>query len=310
MESKMNAVKPANAVKASDNVKTTTGMDYALPVPRNREVRDVTVDELKTRFPSKKNSITQGVIDYINSYIHDPEFDGYRLVDSMAANQNAMIKTSASLKQYTDGIRYCAFLHSEDNATQAYIKTFGHRDFVKNALIARDTIGTESTEYKALTSAASRYRSCPLVTEILILSLVPTHIAKFGMRDDALGVLNDKMRNSLLDRDCIAAAKAVLEHTDTPETIKMELDIGVKENESTLSLLEQMRKSAEIAKARLERGENIVEVQKLGITKEVPEEDIMDAEIEDESTLPGTIERSEMSDEHEEVSDGHEVENG
>jgi len=79
-----------------------------------------------------------------------------------------MVRNKASIKDYLNAIRFCAYLITmDDNYTEAYKKVFGDRDFVKE----RMHLPTDDPRYKELTSAASRYRNTSkLVTEILTLS--------------------------------------------------------------------------------------------------------------------------------------------
>ena len=147
-----------------------------------------------------------------------------------------MVRNKASIKDYLNAIRFCAYLITmDDNYTEAHKKVFGDRDFVKE----RMHLPTDDPRYKELTSAASRYRNTSkLVTEILTLSQAPLDLMFMGARYKAIGVLADIMENGRFDRDKINAAKELLAATKGAE--KMQLDIGVGTTDKAINLQEQL----------------------------------------------------------------------
>jgi len=259
---------------------------YATPIPESyKKKRNVkfTLEQLKSFFPEKKYAITQDTVDYYNHFVNDPEFDGVSLMDTVIVNKNAMLKNSASMESYLNAVRFSSFLHANDNPTQAYIKTFWHREFVQEALKARDEEGTTSSKYRQLCNAASRYKTQnPLVADILRTTLLDTSINYMGARKQAFGVLIDKMHNSRLDKDAIAAADTFLRHTAPPAEVKMELDIGVKESDSTKDMMNAIRAHISMQKEAIANGARLEDVQKLGLTKsEKTDDEVIDAEVTD-----------------------------
>jgi hypothetical protein len=232
---------------------------------------DLTVEKLKRLFPKKKSTITEKTVEMIRAANTDPEFDGSRFLDELAHYQGCMVRNSASMEQYIDALRFCAYLESEgDNVTEAYKKTFINREFVQNRL----NVPTSSVAYAELTSAASRFRRSPLVVDILTQADVPLYLMFQGFRYKAVQVLADRMENAKFDKDKISAAKALLENVKPPENIKMELDIGVKENNALQDLNDQL---AEIANRQLHHLNNgTATLHHLGGLK--PKEEIIDVE--------------------------------
>jgi hypothetical protein len=233
----------------------------------------VTIEDVQKVLPTKKGTITQEVVDLINKSIHEPEFQGESLLQSMATYENVMRNNSASIKEYIRALKFCAYLISmDDNYTEAYKKVFSDRDFVKKRMNAP----TGSVEYRELTSAASRYRRSKLVVDILTLSQVPLDLMFTGARYKALGVLADITVNGRYDRDKINAAKVLLEATKGPENVKMELEVGP--NSAALDmqkkLFEQLSELSAQQHRRLMTGEDISSVQKLGLTTEVIEVEV------------------------------------
>jgi hypothetical protein len=97
-----------------------------------------------------------------------------------------------------------------------------------------------------------------------------------GLRYKAVGVLADVMMNARQDRDKINAAKELLAATKGPETQKIELDIGVKENSAIANLNEQLSVLAGRQKMLLEAGAR--DLADFGSMK-VKQEEIVDAEL-------------------------------
>lgn len=233
----------------------------------------VTTELLRKSIPSRRGAITDEIAEIINKYSDEPEFQGESLLQSMVTYEQVMVKHKVGIKDYLNAIRFCAYLISQnDNYTEAYKKTFADKPFVQ----ARLGSDTNSTSYNELTSAASRYRRSKLVTEILTLSQVPLDLLFTGARYKAIGVLATIMENAKYDRDKIAAADKLLQHTSSNE-VKIELDVGIKENSAIQQLNDQLAVMAKRQKTLLIEGVN--ELKDFGSMK--PKDEFTDAEFKD-----------------------------
>lgn len=235
----------------------------------NELVSGVTLEELHKHFPTRKNAITEDIVDLINRSQSEPEFQGESLLQTAITYENVLNGTKAGIKDYLNAIRFCAYMISmDDNYTEAYKKTFYDRDFVKERMNAP----TESAKYRELTSAASRYRKSKLVVDILRLGQVPMDLMFTGAKYKMIGVLLDKAQHSKLDKDCIAAADAALKHL-TSNDVKIGLEIGPSQAavnmQETLNL--QLAALAANQKRMLEAGLNIRDVQRTGINLNIVE---------------------------------------
>jgi len=232
---------------------------------------EVTVEELKKAFPSRRNTITQELADVFTASCSDPEFQGEPLLQTAITYESVMQNNKLGIRDYVDAIRFCAYLISvDDNITEAYVKAFSHRDFVKSRMGA----GKSSTEYGAITSAASRYRKeNRAVRDILTLSQVPLELLFGGTRVKAVMVLADLMENARFDKDKINAAKELLAATKSEIT---KVSIAGLDNAASGSMMqalsEQIAHMATIQLRNLEAGTDIKEVQKLGVTLSSEEE--------------------------------------
>ena len=230
----------------------------------------VTIEELQKALPSRKNTITDEIVEIINKSQDDPEFQGESLLQTAITYENVMMNNKAGIKEYIDAIRFCAYLISlEDNYTEAYKKTFSYRDFVKNRL----DVTPDSSKYRELTNAASRYRRSKLVVDLLTFSQVPLDILFSGYRYKAIGVLANEMETAAYSRDRIAAAKELLLAVKGPENKKIELEIGVKESSAIANLNQQLTELANSSLVQLESGQ--VDLVRLGSM--VAKEEIEDA---------------------------------
>jgi hypothetical protein len=241
-------------------------------------VKVATVEDLQVMFPTRKNAITEEVVDLINRSMNEPEFQGESLLQSAVTYENVMKNNKASIRDYLNAVRFCAYLISlEDNYTEAYKKTFYDRKFVMDRL----HVSTQDAKYRELTSAASRYRRSKLVTDILALSQVPLDLIFTGYRYKAVGILANLMETSKLDRDKINAAKELLAATKS-EVNKISLDVGV--SSAAMSMQDQLNKQLfELAanqKKMLEAGLSIKDVQKVKVdVNNMGSEDYIEGEV-------------------------------
>lgn len=231
----------------------------------------ISKEEIQKRLPSRKNTITDEIVDIINKSQTEPEFQGESLLQTATTYEKVMQQNRVGIKEYLNALRFCAYLISmDDNITEAYKKTFADRDFVLDRLDA--DVG--SVGYNELTSAASRFRRSKLVVDILTVSQIPLELMFTGARYKAVMVLADIMETSRYDRDRINAADKLLTHTASKD-IKIDLDIGVKESSAVVSLQNQLAELAARQKLMLEAG--ATDLDKLGAMKVVDE--VEDAEI-------------------------------
>jgi hypothetical protein len=110
-----------------------------------------------------------------------------------------------------------------DTNIAAYVKTFPDR---------YQTFLANGTTEKDIASYVSSYNKNKLVNLIMEQTLIPTHVLNADMYQDALNVQAKLMLNSNSDKVRCDAANSLLTHLKPPETKKIELDIGVKQDKS------------------------------------------------------------------------------
>ncbi|MCK5613300.1 hypothetical protein KAR91_66125 [Candidatus Pacearchaeota archaeon] len=230
----------------------------------NKGSTDLTVEDLKAKFPAKKATVTQELADLINSASNDPIFNGDEFIKTLADYQTCMIETSSSIKEYVNAIKFCAYLESEDGCLyQAYKKARCNDDFVKE----RENDPVDSTGYNAIIAASSRYRKNPLVKKILTQADMPLYLMFQGARYKAVALLAREMEDAAYSKDRINAADKLLSHVKPPENMDIELTIGPSAEAISIqdNLSAQLALMAANQKKLLASGMDIREVQKTGV---------------------------------------------
>jgi hypothetical protein len=225
----------------------------------------ITLEEIKAAVPSKKGAITPEIVELINRSQLEPEFQGETLLSTLTTYESVIAgRSGVGMKDYVNAVRFCAYLMTvDDNYTEAYIKTFRDRDFVKE----RVGKSTESVEYRELTKAASRFRASKLVVDILTISQVPLDLMFTGARYRAVGVLATLMETAKYDKDRISAAKELLAATKGPEKLNVSLGIGSGESSAIDRLKDQLSVIAARQVTLLEAG--VTNLQELGAIRVV-----------------------------------------
>ena len=226
-------------------------------------IKAISIEDIKAAVPSKKNAITAEIVELINRSQEEPEFQGESLLSTMTTYESVMAgRSGVGIKDYINAVRFCAYLMTvDDNYTEAYIKTFRDRDFVKERIGS----SSSSVEYRELTKAASRYRASKLVVDILTISQVPLDLMFTGARYRAVGVLATLMETAKYDKDRISAAKELLAATKGPEKLQVQLGVGAGESSAIDRLNDQLAMIAARQMGMLESG--AVSLQELGAIK-------------------------------------------
>lgn len=249
-----------------------------------RDKTELTREELIAKLPRKKNTITDEMVAVINEANNDPMFNGNEFINSMIEYQSVMNECSASIPEYINALKFCAYLEVEDasgsvNLTEAYIKSRGKDRFVLDRMGA----DTASSDYNALTSAASRYRKTPMVKQILTQSDMPLYLMFQPSRYKAVQVLHNEMIGAAYSKDRITAAKFLLDVVKPPENLEVELRVGPNQEAKDMStqLSEQLAASVAMQRKMLEAGMDFKQATTLGIKLGEPDEDVLDVELDD-----------------------------
>jgi hypothetical protein len=203
----------------------------------------LTIDQFKQALPDKvKKSINQELIDQINTTLSDPEmFESYR--ENLLSYTKVMADGRFKVDSYIQAVKYVSHKLMGCTNIEAYTKTFPdkYQRFVQQGVQAKD-----------IASYVTAYNKSKLVNLIFEQTLIPSYVLNQDLYQKALNVQAELMVSSHSDKVRCDAANSLLTHLKMPETQKVELEIGVKEDSSiaalraaTLELARQQRLALE-----------------------------------------------------------------
>lgn len=200
----------------------------------------LTIEQFKTALPDKvKKSVNQELIDQINNTLADPEmFEAYR--DNLLSYTRVMADGRFKISSYIDAVRYVSHKLMGCTNIEAYTKTFPdkYQRFIQQGVSSKD-----------IASYVTAYNKSKLVNLIFEQTLIPSYVLNQDLYQKALNVQAELMLDdSISPKVRSDAANSLLTHLKMPETQKVELEIGVKEDSSiqalratTLELARQQR---------------------------------------------------------------------
>lgn len=208
-------------------------------------MNELTVDEIKSALPDQfKKSINQELIDGINATIVDPEmYENYR--DNLVSYTHVLKNGKFKVSSYLDAVRYVSYKLMGCTNIKAYSLTFPDK-------IERfDQQGVPS---KDVASYVTAYNKSKLVNLILEQTLIPSHVLNQDLYQKALNVQAELMMTARSEKVRSDAANSILTQLKMPETQKVELEIGVKEDSVINQLKMQSAKLAAQQRAMIESG--------------------------------------------------------
>lgn len=199
----------------------------------------LTVDQFHRALPPQiRKSVSQEVVDRINSTISCPEeMETFR--ENLLSYAHVLANGKFKMDNYISAVKYVSYKLMGNTNIAAYTKTFPdkYQRFIDEGVTSKD-----------IASYVTAYNKSKLVNLIYEQTLIPTHVLNADLFQKALNVQADLMQNATSEKVRTDAANSLLNHLKRPETQKVELDIGVKENsaiaalrESTMALVAQQR---------------------------------------------------------------------
>lgn len=187
----------------------------------------LTIEQFRQCLPDKvKKSVNQELIDQINSTLSDPEaYEAYR--DNLLSYTKVMADGRFKISGYIDAVRYVSHKLMGCTNIDAYTKTFPdkYQRFIQQGVSAKD-----------IASYVTAYNKSKLVNLIFEQTLIPSYVLNQDLYQKALNVQAELMVSAHSEKVRSDAANSLLTHLKMPETQKVELEIGVKED-STIAAL-------------------------------------------------------------------------
>jgi len=206
----------------------------------------LTVEQFKHALPDKvKRSINQELIDQINTTLSEPElYESYR--ENLLSYTKVMADGRFKVDSYIYAVKYVSHKLMGCTNIEAYMKTFPDKytRFVQQGVQAKD-----------IASYVTAYNKSKLVNLIFEQTLIPSYVLNQDLYQKALNVQAELMVNSHSDKVRCDAANSLLTHLKMPETQKVELEIGVKEDSSIAALRQATMELARQQRLSMEAGQ-------------------------------------------------------
>lgn len=187
----------------------------------------LTIDQFKTALPDKvKKSVNQELIDQINNTLSEPElYEAYR--DNLLSYTRVMADGRFKIQNYIDAVKYVSHKLMGCSNIDAYTKTFPNKyqNFLAQGVAAKD-----------IASYVTAYNKSKLVNLIFEQTLIPAYVLNQDLYQKALNTQAELMITAKSEKVRCDAANSLLTHLKMPETQKVELEIGVKEDSSIAAL--------------------------------------------------------------------------
>ena len=187
----------------------------------------LTVDELKAALPDRvKKGLNQELIDQINKTLSEPDlYEAYR--DNLLSYTKVMADGKFKVANYIDAVKYVSHKLMGCSNIDGYARTFPDK------IVRFNQQGVSS---KDIASYVSAYNKSKLVNLIFEQTLVPHYVLNQDLYQKALNVQAELMVSANSEKVRSDAANSLLTHLKMPETQKVELNIGVKEDGSIAAL--------------------------------------------------------------------------
>jgi len=189
----------------------------------------LTIDQFKSALPDKvKKSVSQELIDQVNLTLSEPElFEAFR--DNLIGYTQVMKDGKFKIEQYISAVKYVSHKLMGATNIEAYSKTFPDK---------MTRFAAQQVSSKDIASYVTAYNKSKLVNLIFAQTIVPSYVLNQDLYQKALNVQAELMVSAHSEKVRTDAANSLLTHLKMPETQKVELEIGVKED-STINVLRQ-----------------------------------------------------------------------
>lgn len=205
----------------------------------------LTAEQFKQALPDKvKKSVSQELIDQINSTLSEPEmYEAYR--DNLLSYSKVMADGRFKIDQYISAVKYVSHKLMGATNIEAYSKTFPDK---------MQRFAAQGVSAKDIASYVTAYNKSKLVNLIFEQTLIPSYVLNQDLYQKALNVQAELMVSAKSEKVRCDAANSLLTHLKMPETQKVELEIGVKEDSAIAALRATTMELARQQRLMLEAG--------------------------------------------------------
>lgn len=204
---------------------------------------NLTTEEFRQALPpSIRRTVTQDVIDIVNSAIGEPEFiETFR--ENLIGYQSVLSQGRFKLHNYVEAVKYVSHKLLGKKNIQAYSHAFPEKiaEFKRRGVTDKD-----------IATYASAFNKSKLVNLIMAQSMIPTHVLNADIYQEAINIQLELARTAQSEKVRCEAANSLMVQLKPPEIKKIELDIGFKEDshigalrETTMELVRQQKLALE-----------------------------------------------------------------
>ena len=166
------------------------------------------------------------MIDQINATLSDPDmYEAYR--ENLLSYTKVMADGRFKIGDYVNAVKYVSHKLMGASNIEAYVRTFPdkYQRFTSQGVASKD-----------IASYVTAYNKSKLVNLIMEQTLVPSYVLNQDLYQKALNVQAELMLTAKSEKVRSDAAAHLMAALKMPETQKVELDIGVKEDGSIAAL--------------------------------------------------------------------------
>jgi hypothetical protein len=199
-------------------------------------VDSLTIDQFKQALPANlKKSVNPSLIAEINKKLNDPDmYEIYR--ENLLSYTHVMKEGKFKVSSYIDAVKYVSYKLMGKTNIDAFSLTFP--DKVKRWQ-------TQGVASKDIASYVTAYNKSKLVNLIYEQTLTPFWVINQDVYQKAINTQLELMQTAQSEKVRSDAANSILTHLKPPETKKVELDIGLKEDSAINALRDATAKLAE-----------------------------------------------------------------
>jgi hypothetical protein len=190
----------------------------------------ISIQEFKDALPKQlRNNVSQEVADIINGAIGEPEFIA-NFRENLIGYQSVLTQGKFKLGSYVDAVKYVSHKLMGANNITCYSRSFPDKiaEFKRRNIVDKD-----------ISSYVCAYNKSKLVNLILAQALIPTHVLNADIYQEAINIQLDLARNANSEKVRSDACNSLLVQLKPPEIKKIELDIGVKGDDSIITALRE-----------------------------------------------------------------------
>lgn len=204
-----------------------------------------TESDFKSALPAHmKKNVNKDLIDKVNDIMtKDEEREQFR--ENIVGMSYVLKEGKFKLESYVNAVRYIMFTMMGKSNQESYSLTFPDKvnDWHTMGKTAKD-----------ISSAVAIYNKSKLVNLVREAALIPAHIYNADVFQKAINTQVELMTSAKSEKVRSDAANSLLTHLKQPETKKIELDIGVKEDSAIANLRETTAKLVAQQKAMVDAG--------------------------------------------------------